>query len=182
MKEMWTRNPHLEVPERQQPWYNLVMWMKAGVVRAAATLPHAALATEWITWLDAGCRAPVCEESWMGGIYLHPSPWARRGRLRISNMGFQDDSLAKMTPVEWVRQHHVLFMGGCFGMTRAHANEFMNVFLDTVQWLFIRGVVDTDQTVFAWMWIKRPEIFDVHYLTGDYQQRLGQIVRGFSGL
>jgi hypothetical protein len=36
---LWTLNPSLEVPERQEPWYNIIMWTKAGVVRAVATLP-----------------------------------------------------------------------------------------------------------------------------------------------
>ena len=182
LKSLWAFNPSLDVPERQQPWYNLVMWMKAGVVRAAATLPHPALASEWVTWLDAGCRAPVCEASWMSGIYLEPAPWARAGRIRITHMEVQDDGIAQLSPVDWTRQHRVLFMGGCFGMTRVHARALMDAFLDTVQWLYVRGVVDTDQTVFAWTWMKQPELFDVHFTTGDYFSKLAAIVRGFAGI
>jgi hypothetical protein len=178
---LWTLNPSLEVPERQEPWYNIIMWTKAGVVRAVATLPQAALASQWVTWFDAGCHAPACA-GWVKGAYFSPAPWARSGRVRIAHMDLQSDALALMSPTEWTRQHPVLFMGTVFGAQRQHAARLMDAFLDTVQWLYVRGVVDTDQTVFAWMWQRFPELFDVYPTVGDYQGKLATSVKGFAGL
>ena len=179
---MWAFNPNLEAPERQEPWYNLIMWMKAGVVRAAAALPHPALAAQWVTWLDAGCHTPACDAAWIRGIYFSPARWARADRVRISHMDEESDALARMTPAEWTREHRVLFMGTVFGMTRARARFLMDAFLDTAQWMLVRGVVDTDQTIFAWMWRANPEYFDVYPSYGDYQSKLGTSVRAFAGL
>lgn len=174
---LWALNPNLAVPERQEPWYNLLMYMKAGLVRAAASLPQPALASRWVTWLDAGCHAPMCPRGLIEGTCLAPARWARAGRVRIAQMGAQTDALAAMTPTQWTRQHAVLFAGTIFGVDRAHARARMDAFLDTVQWLFTRGVADYDQSVFAWMWARAPELFDAYPVAGNWHN----VVRGYAG-
>ena len=174
---MWTLNPNLAVPERQEPWYNVVLYMKAGLVRAAASLPQPALAGSWITWLDAGCHAPMCPPGLLEGRCLNPAPYARRGRVRIAQAGVQSDALAAMTPTQWTRQHVVLFAGTIFGASRQHAAALMDGFLDTLQWMLTRGVADYDQTVFAWWWVRAPEQFDAYSLSGNWHN----IVRSYAG-
>ena len=95
---------YLEIPERQQPFYNLIMYAKTLFLKAAATLPFAATNASYMTWLDLGCHPPMCDEAWMGagagggevGRCLDPSPWARRDRIRIA-------ITAPMSPAVWAQ-------------------------------------------------------------------------------
>jgi len=173
---MWALNQHLAVPERQEPWYNLVMWMKAGLVRAVAALPQPALAGRTVTWIDAGCHFPMCAPE-LAGTCLDPAPWARPGRVRIAQVGVQTDALAALSPTAWTRAHHVLFAGTVFSAPRADARALMDAFLDTLQWLLTRGVADTDQTVFAWMWARKPELLDAFPTAGSWHN----IVNNWAG-
>ena len=174
---MWAFSQFLAVPERQEPWYNLVMWMKAGLVRAAAALPQPALGGASVTWIDAGCHFPMCEPE-LAGTCLDPAPWARPDRVRIAQVGVQTDALAAMGPTAWTRAHHVLFAGTIFSVPRAAARRLMDAFLDTLHWLLTRGVADTDQTVFAWMWARQPELFDAVPTSGSWHN----IVRNWAGM
>ena len=175
---MWAFSPTtIVIPERQEPWYNVAMWMKAGLVRAVATLPHPALGGGTVTWLDAGCHGPMCGPE-LAGTCLAPAPWARPGRIRIAQVGMQTDELAAMSPTQWERVHPVLFAGTIFSMPRAAAAELMDAFIDTVQWLLVRGVAATDQSVFAWLWIRAPQLVDAAPAIGSWSN----VVRSWAGL
>lgn len=173
---LWAFSKFLAVPERQEPWYNLVMWMKAGLLRAAAALPQPALGGRSVTWLDAGCHTPMCAPA-LAGACLNPAPWTRPGRIRIAQVGTQTDALAALGPSAWTRAHHVLFAGTVFSAPRASAGALMDEFLDTLQWLLTRGVADTDQTVFAWLWARKPELFDAFPTSGSWHN----VVRNWAG-
>lgn len=178
VRGLWRFSPYLAVPERQEPVYNVLMWMKAGLMRAAATLPQAPFAAApWVTWLDFGCHDPMCAAEELRGQCVDPAPWARPGRVRIAQTSTADDALMALGPMEWTRQHRVLFAGTVFGMPRVQARELMDGFLDTVQWLFTRGVADSDQTVFAWWWANRPGVLDAYPVSGDWRD----IVRKYKG-
>jgi hypothetical protein len=182
LARLWTFNQGLEIPELQQPWYNVITWMKAGVMRAAASLPHPALASRSVTWLDAGCHYPTCEDSWLRDAYISPAPWARTGRLRVTTIGEQSDEMAQMSPVEWTRRHYTIFMGGAFGATREHIGPLMMTWQDTAHWMLLRGVVGSDQSVLSFMWARHPDLFDPVYTTGGYHNRVSMIVKGYAGL
>ncbi len=173
ISRMWAFNTfrYIIIPERQEPWYNLLMWMKAGLVRAVAALPHAALGGNTVTWLDAGCHHPMCGPE-LAGTCLVPAPWARPGRIRIAQVGTQTDALATLGPVQWERAHSALFAGTVFSVPRGAAGELMDAFFDTLQWLITRGVAATDQTVFAWLWIRAPHLFDVAPALGSWHNVL----------
>jgi len=179
IKALWSFSPYLAVPERQEPVYNVLMWMKAGLVRAAATLPHPALSsTKWLTWLDFGCHDPMCDKNALVGRCVDPAPWSRPERVRIAQTSTADDALMRMDPISWTRQHRVLFAGTVFGVPRSSARELMDGFLDTVAWLFTRGVADSDQTVFAWWWARASgPVLDSYPVSGDWHD----IVRKYEG-
>ena len=174
---MWAFNPHLAVPERQEPWYNLVMWMKAGLVRAVAALPQPALGGGTVTWLDAGCHHPMCWPQ-LAGTCLAPAPWARPGRIRIAQVNTQTDAFAEMEPAQWERAHTAIFAGTVFSVPRAAARELMDAFLDTLQWLLTRGVAASDQNVFAWLWIRAPQLIDAVPTSGSWNN----ILRNWAGI
>lgn len=175
--EAWSGSLYLGTPERQEPWYNLVMWMKAGFFRAAATLPHAALAAPWVTWLDIGCHPPMCSEA-LAGTCVDPAPWARPDRIRIAQVAPHTDWVASHTPLQFIRGHLVTFAGTVFGTGRANAAPAMDLFLDTVGELLGRGVADTDQTVFAWLFNRKPDAVDAYHA---YVLDWGRVVEGYRG-
>jgi hypothetical protein len=176
---MWAFNSFLSiiVPERQEPWYNLMMWMKAGLVRAVVALPQPALGGGTVTWLDAGCHGPMCGPEF-AGTCLASAPWARPGRIRISQVGTQTDAFAGMSPTQWERAHVVLFAGTVFSAPRAAARELMDAFFDTMQWLLARGVAASDQTVFGWLWIRMPHLIDAAPAIGSWRN----VVRSWAGM
>ena len=170
--EEWTGNIYLGTPERQHPWYNVVMWMKASFVTAAASLPQPELDAEWVTWLDLGCHGPMCSDA-LKGKCIDPAPWAPLDRIRIAQVEPINDDLAAYTPREFVRGHRVTFAGTIFGIGRKHAAEAMSFFRDTAAYLVARGVADTDQTVFHFAFIRKPEAFAAYHV---YFQKWGRIV------
>ena len=173
----WAGNINLGIPERQQPWYNVVMWMKATFVSAAATLPQPELRASWVTWLDLGCHGPMCFEE-LRGSCVDPAPWAPRDRLRIAQVNPVSDRLAAYTPVEFIGAHHVTFAGTIFGTARENARAAMDFFRDTVAYLLARGVADTDQTVFHYMFLRRPEAFAPYQ---SFFDDWNGVVRGYLG-
>lgn len=174
----WAGNIYLGTPERQHPWYNVVMWMKAAFMSAAAALPHPELQASWVTWLDLGCHGPMCFEE-MKGQCVDPAPWAPRDRLRIAQVDVVPDSVAVATPSEFVRLHRVTFAGTIFGASREHVRAAMDFFRDTNAVLLGRGVADTDQTVFHFMFLRQPEAFAAYHL---YFNDWHGVVREYMGL
>jgi len=173
----WVGNVYLGAPERQQPWYNVVMWMKAALVAAAATLPQPELASEWVTWLDLGCHGPMCFAE-MRGECVDPARWAPPDRLRIAQVDAISDETLAASPAAFTRAHKVTFAGTIFGTSRANARAAMDLFRDTAMALVGRGVADTDQTVFHFMWVAHPEAFAAYPV---FFHDWGNIVREYTG-
>ena len=159
----WTGNIYLGTPERQHPWYNVVMWMKAAFVTAAASLPQPELAADWVTWLDLGCHGPMCSAA-LKGECVDPAPWAPPDRIRIAQVMPITDKLAAFSPQEFVGGHVVTFAGTIFGIGREHAAGAMAFFRDTAAYLVSRGVADTDQTVFHFAFLRKPEAFGAYHV------------------
>lgn len=53
---------HPETPERTQPWYNLLMWAKAGFMKLAAAMPHTA--APYYVWLGEELCGVGCGVGW----------------------------------------------------------------------------------------------------------------------
>lgn len=46
----------------------------------------------------------------------------------------------------------------------------MAAFAQTLAELLAAGVADTDQTVLAWLFFQRPELFDAYSVAGDWHR------------
>ena len=178
----WRLNPFLAVPERQEPLYNALMWMKAGLLQAGAALPFPALAApRSVTWLDLGCHPPMCARGVVGaGVCMAPRlDSASAGRLRVAQAaataegveeGAAGAAALRAGPAAWVRQHRVVLAGTVFGALRGDVPALMRAFLATLEALLAAGVADTDQTVLAWMYFQRPELFNAYSVGGDWHR------------
>jgi len=166
-----------EVPERQQPWYNLLMFAKPALLEAAAALPHAGLARGYVTWLDLGCHDPMCDEA-MGGRCFDPPAGAARDRVRIAQTAPVPPGVIEAGPVPFFKAHRVHFAGTVFGTGRANAGALAAAFRDTTLWLLGQGVVCYDQTVFFWAWARAPHLFEAYAVFFD---EWADIARDFAG-
>jgi len=171
------RAAYPEVPERQQPWYNLIMYAKAAFVEAAALLPQPSIVRPWVTWLDLGCHGPMCEPS-LAGKCLDPAPWADPTRIRIAQTQPVPPGRISDGPVEFYKAHHIHFAGTIFGTGRDNARHLATTFRDSLMWLLGQGVVCYDQTVFFWAWARVPEAFEVVFV---YFDEWAEIVTGYAG-
>jgi hypothetical protein len=176
----WRLNPYLAVPERQEPLYNALMWMKAGLLQAGAALSLPPLAApRSVTWLDLGCHPPMCAQGVVGaGVCLAPrlgSP----GRLRVARAGATAEGMEegaagaaalRAGPAAWVRQHRVVLAGTVFGALRGDVPALMRAFQDALEAMLAEGVADTDQSVLFWMYAQHPELFDAYSVGGDWHR------------
>ena len=153
-----------EIPERQQPFYNLVMYAKTMFVKAAATLPHAALNASYITWLDLGCHPPMCNAKRMTGVCLDPSPWSRDDRIRIAITAPQSPAVWAQDDVAWAKAHHVHMAGTIFGTGRRTAAALADTFADALSLIMARGMLCYDQTIFTLAYRRWPERFDPFFV------------------
>ena len=149
-----------EIPERQQPFYNLIMYAKTLFLKAAATLPQAAVASPYYTWLDLGCHPPMCDTA-MAGKCLDPSPWARVDGIRIAMTAPQTPAVWAQDDVTWAKTHHVHMAGTIFGTGRLHAAQLADTFANALLTLMAQGMLCYDQTIFALAFRRWPERFDV---------------------
>lgn len=217
-----------EVPQATQVWYNLLMWLKAYLFKAASLLPQTA--SEYYVWLgawgweegraggreggggargvcgwvcvchpriasawhapktrvrapmplsspcarppppppppggppapaDGGCHPPMCQRS-MEGMCLQPRRWARADRIRIAQKEVLTPAQVAMGPAVYYKRDLVHFIGTIWGIGRAHVDRLFDLFTDTVRWMMAQGVVDQDQTVFTFMYLRDPAAFD----------------------
>jgi len=157
------------------------MWMKASFVAAAATLPQPALAADWVTWLDLGCHGPMCSPA-LRGQCVDPAPWAAPELVRVAQTEPVDDALGALSPRAFVRAHRVTFAGTVFGVGRAHAARAMAAFSSMAASLVGRGVADTDQTVFHFLFAAQvagapPVLAPYHVFMQDWHR----VVTGYTG-
>jgi hypothetical protein len=156
-----------EIPERQQPFYNLIMYAKTLFVRAAAALPLAGVRSDYYTWLDLGCHHPMCSDAIRGSCKGDPSPWAREDRIRVALTTPMSPALWAADDNAWTKQHPVHFAGTMFGTSRAGTALLADTFADALAVQMAQGVVCTDQTVFALAFRRWPERFDAYPVIYD---------------
>ena len=166
----------LEVPERQQPFYNLLMYAKTLFLQAAASLPQAAINGSYYTWLDLGCHEPMCEAR-MAGACLDPSPWAREDRIRIALTAPMGPSAWVQGDAAWAKSHHAHHAGTIFGTSKRAAAALGDTFADALHLLMAQGMLCNDQTVFTLAYRRWPERFDLVPVLFD---NWNEIVRYFA--
>ena len=156
----------LEIPERQQPFYNLLMYAKTLFLQAAAALPLAGVNSSYYTWLDLGCHDPMCEP-WMAGRCLDPSPWTREDRIRIALTTPMSPAVWAEDDATWAKNHHVHMAGTVFGTSKRAAAQLADTFSDALHVLIAQGMLCYDQTIFALAFRRWPERFDVVHVLFD---------------
>ena len=157
---------YLEIPERQQPFYNIIMYAKTLFLQAASTLPFKSVNSSYYTWLDLGCHGPMCTDSNRGQC-MDPSPWTRDDRIRIGMTTPMSQNLWALDDVSWAKKHPVVFAGTIFGTSKKGAAQLADTFWDALSTLMAQGYVCSDQSIFSLAYRRWPERFDLFYLFYD---------------
>jgi hypothetical protein len=162
---------YLEIPERQQPFYNIIMYAKTLFLQAAATLPFNAVNSSYYTWLDLGCHGPMCTENSRNQC-MDPSPWTREDRIRIGMTTPMSQNLWALDDVTWAKKHPVVFAGTIFGTSKKGAAQLADTFWDALSTLMAQGYLCYDQSIFALAFRRFPERFDLFHVFFDQWDKL----------
>jgi len=152
-----------QVPEAWNSLYNIIMWSKIDFVYQATQ--QNPFNSSHFVWLDFGIHDHILTNNKLNRKLIDREV---PDKFRILCRSLPNNTDINIH--EFFTSHTNRFTGGFFSASPEYIALFRNLFDREVNIALKVGVVDCDQSIFAILFLKYPELFDIYF--GDWRDMI----------
>ncbi len=147
-------------PEVRAPFYDVIMWSKVPLV--VKTLEENPFNTTHFVWLDFGIHAHMLQESMLSKPLLNAVP--DKIKLLCCSYPISED----LDIQSFYKAHAVRLVGAIISGKGEAFRTLYEYLEEEIQNAFAQRVVGSDQSLLTVIFLKHPELFQLHY--GDFPE------------